>query len=148
MCMPSCKRPLGTSKLQGGAVMMVSSAPSALSSTLDTVPLLSVVSTLMVKLSGTVALSTGCVIMTCGGTVSPPPPPPPEPPEPPAPPPTPPEPPAPPPPPPPVPPAPPPPPPPAPPEPRQVGNLKDEIRVCQLRVPLDAMYWFVYQNVQ
>src|SRR5215831_4519321 len=125
MCMPSCKRPLGTSKLQGGAVMMVSSAPSALSSTLDTVPLLSVVAALLMKLSGTVALSTGCVIMTCGGTVSPPPPPPPEPPEPPA-----------------------PPPPPAPPEPRQVGNLKDEIRVCQLRVPLDAMYWFVYQNVQ
>jgi hypothetical protein len=30
----------------------------------------------------------------------------------------------------------------------QPANLNDASRVCQLKLPFDARYWFVYQNVQ
>ena len=30
----------------------------------------------------------------------------------------------------------------------QLGNLNEPTLVCQLKLPLPARYWFVYQNVQ
>jgi hypothetical protein len=33
-------------------------------------------------------------------------------------------------------------------EPPQLANLNEPMRVFQLKLPFDGMYWFVYQNVQ
>src|SRR5262249_44484322 len=70
---PGASRPLAIEKLQGDAVSSLIIEPSANRSTLATVPLLSLADTVTVNADGTVAPSSGEVICTCGGIMSPPP---------------------------------------------------------------------------